>query len=424
MKGSARAVVPRYYFGERPRLRALRRRGSRYLLQTDINQFYPSLYTHTIPWALHTKAACKAALPSKNKGIHLLGNKIDRALQCMNEGQTHGIPIGPDTSLVVAEVLLAAVDVELLRRCPRIIRGFRYVDDYEMSFTTLSDAEKVLTELQGILATYELSLNPRKTRVEELPGPLEDTWGAELGRFPIRAANGPVKQRNDIIGLFSLAFEVAGRHREESVLRYAVARVQNEKVHADAWRTFQNCIIGAVSADPSTMAVALGTLYKVAAAGGHLVSKSPLGESFESIIDRHARRGEGSEVAWALWGALAFGISLSAQCAQLVSAMEDDIVSLLALDADARKIFPPGALDKSIWSKIANQPDVLKSGHWLLAYEAAQHTWLSSPAVATHPVFSLMSNAGVKFYDPARNFPQFPAAAQRLPGGSLPNYYA
>ena len=57
IKTSLRAVVPRYRYGELPRLRALCRRGNRYLLRTDINQFYPSLYTHTIPWALHSKAA-------------------------------------------------------------------------------------------------------------------------------------------------------------------------------------------------------------------------------------------------------------------------------------------------------------------------------------------------------------------------------
>lgn len=127
MKNSPRAVVPRYRFGELPRLRALRRRDARYLLKTDINQFYPTLYTHTVPWALHSKTLCKAQLLKPGKGSHLLGNKIDKALQCLNEGQTHGIPIGPDASLVVAEVLLAAVDAELLNRCGNAICGFRYV---------------------------------------------------------------------------------------------------------------------------------------------------------------------------------------------------------------------------------------------------------------------------------------------------------
>src|SRR5207244_937695 len=45
-----RAVVPRLRLGELPKLRARRWRGARYLLRTDINLFYSSLYTHSIPW--------------------------------------------------------------------------------------------------------------------------------------------------------------------------------------------------------------------------------------------------------------------------------------------------------------------------------------------------------------------------------------
>ena len=342
----------------------------------------------------------------------------------MNEGQTHGIPIGPDASLVVAEVLLAAVDNELLNRCPDLIRGFRYVDDYELSFLRLSDAEQVLTEPQGILASFELSLNPRKTRIEELPKPLEDSWGADLGRFPVRGPGSPTGQRNDIVALFSRALEFASDHPEESILRYTVSRVQNEKVHANAWRAFQNCIMGAAIADLSAIAVALGTLYQVATSGGHTISKSPLSETLESTIDRHARRGEGSEVAWAVWGALAHNVPLSAVAAQAISAMEDDVVALLALDADACGLFPPGALDKQAWTVTTNQSDVLTGEHWLLAYEANQHNWIPSAAVAADPTFSLMSQAGVSFYDCSQNIPQFPKAARGIPGGRLPDYYA
>jgi hypothetical protein len=219
MKNSSRAVVPRYRYAELPRLRALRRRGARYLLRTDINQFYPTLYTHTIPWALHTKQACKAALATAGKGKHLLGSRIDYALQVMNEGQTHGIPIGPDVSLVAAEILLAAADKDLLQRCPSLVQGFRYVDDYELSFAKLRDAEQVLMELQGILTTYELNLNPRKTRIEELPRSLESSWGAELARYMLRDTNHPVGQRNDLMSLFSRAFEIASEHSEESVFQ-------------------------------------------------------------------------------------------------------------------------------------------------------------------------------------------------------------
>jgi hypothetical protein len=422
-KSVPRAIVPRYRYRELPRLRALRRRATRYLLRADINQFYPTLYTHTIPWALHTKQACKAALTA-GKGKPSLGDQIDRALQCMNEGQTHGIPIGPDVCLVAAEVLLAAVDKELLNRCKSLVRGFRYVDDYELSFNILSDAEKVLMELQSIMADYELTLNPRKTRIDELPKAIESNWGAELSRFAIRDSSSPAGQRNDVVALFSRAYEIASLYPEDSVLKYAVSRVQNLDVNSAAWHAFHNCVLGAASADPSTIAVSLGTLHQTAAIGKHSVFKNPLAETFESVIARHAPRGEGSEVAWALWGALAWSVPLGATAAQLVGKMDDSIVALLALDADARKLFPVGALDKQRWAAAVAQSNVLNSEDWLLAYEANQQKWLPCPALAADPIYSKMSTAGVSFYDRSRNAPQFPPAALGFPGGTLADDYA
>ncbi|PYP88300.1 MAG: hypothetical protein DMF61_06835 [Blastocatellia bacterium AA13] len=423
MKNSPRAVVPRYAYRELPRLRALRRRGARYLLRTDIAEFYSTIYTHTIPWALHTKSVCKAAL-KKKKGMPLLGAVVDAALAAMNEGQTHGIPIGPDSSLLLAETLLAAVDKCLIKDYGSLFRGFRYVDDYELSFATLSDAETVLTALQGLLSEYELILNPRKTKIEELPKLLDDEWAIDLGRFNLRDSSSPKGQRNDILALFSRAFEFAEDHPHESVLRYTVGRVRSLDVHANAWRAFQNCLLNAAGADPSTMAGALGTLHLVANAGGHTVFKTALAETFESVIHRHAPRAEGSEVAWALWGALAWSVPLSEETAKLVSKMDDDIVALLALDVDYRDLFPPGTLDRSLWATVVNEPDVLSSQHWLLAYEANQKTWLECPGVAADPIFSGMSKAGVSFYDPSRGAPMFPEAAHALPGGLVPDYYA
>jgi hypothetical protein len=71
------------------------------VLQTDINLFYPSVYAHTMPWAIHGKATAKV-----NRANKLLGNLLDSLVRCGQDQQTIGIPIGPDTSLLLAEILL------------------------------------------------------------------------------------------------------------------------------------------------------------------------------------------------------------------------------------------------------------------------------------------------------------------------------
>ena len=430
MRPSSRAVVARYQFGELKRLRALRRRSSRYLLLTDIDQFYPTIYTHAIPWALHTKNVSKASVRSKErkKGHSgLLGDKIDKALQWMNEGQTHGIPIGPDTSLVVAEILLAAADHALLTKKAADFCGFRFVDDYELSFKSLTAAEETLAELEAILASFELRLNPRKTRIVDLPNQLDSAWSVELKLINIRDKKHPVGQRNDILSLFSRAFDLTTGFPSDPVLRYAISSSQDLDVSASGWRSFHNCVLSAACADPSSLPVALGTLYKVSATGNHTIPKVPLAEVFESVISGHAARAHGSEVAWAIWGALAWDVSLSTTAAQLVDEMEDDeddIVALLAMHASKRGLFPKGSLSKKLWADLVSHPGVLDSEHWLLAYEANQKGWLSAPAVARNRYFSAMSRARISFYRPAERKPQFPTAAKTQPGGTLWADYA
>jgi hypothetical protein len=200
--------------------------------------------------------------------------------------------------------------------------------------------------------------------------------------------------------------------------------MQGISVSTSGWRAFHNCVLSAAAADASTLPVALGTLYEAARRGGHIVPVGPLHEVIESIIAFHAPRAQSSEVAWALWGALAWKVSLSTRSAQLIEAMEDDVVALLALHAANVGLFPPGALAGNMWAALVSQPDALVSDHWLLAYEANQHGWLKTPAVATDPTFAPMSKAKVSFYNPSQVKPQFPKAGRAVPGGNLWSDYA
>jgi len=47
--------------------RVIQAAGSRYRLYTDISRYYSTIYTHSIPWAIHGKAPCKANIKLKKK---------------------------------------------------------------------------------------------------------------------------------------------------------------------------------------------------------------------------------------------------------------------------------------------------------------------------------------------------------------------
>jgi hypothetical protein len=108
--------------------RAARSVGKRFVLTADFSRYYPSIYTHAIPWAIHGKAAARA-------DITLFGNRLDeriRESQDSQDKQTGGIPIGPDTSFLIGEVVAAAIDRRLEDKIGKL-HGTRFVDDYYLS---------------------------------------------------------------------------------------------------------------------------------------------------------------------------------------------------------------------------------------------------------------------------------------------------
>jgi len=110
---TVRAVEATNSLNEQPALRAQRSVGARYLLKTDIARYYPSIYTHSIPWALHTKEKARA-----DTKYALPGNRLDLWMRECQDKQTGGIPIGPDTSYIVSEVIGTAMDLQLLDKLP------------------------------------------------------------------------------------------------------------------------------------------------------------------------------------------------------------------------------------------------------------------------------------------------------------------
>jgi hypothetical protein len=77
----------------------------------DVRAFFHSIYTHAIAWAIHGKEVAK-----QQRGTALYGNLIDLLCRNAQDGQTIGLPVGPDTSRLIAEIVAAAMDVQLQGR--------------------------------------------------------------------------------------------------------------------------------------------------------------------------------------------------------------------------------------------------------------------------------------------------------------------
>lgn len=138
----------------------------KYVLHTDIADCYSSIYTHSIPWAIHTKVKAK-----KNRKNSLLGNAIDNHLQDMSFGQTNGIPQGSVLMDFIAEIVLGYVDLLLTEKLDsKEIKDYhilRFRDDYRIFTNDSFLAEQIAKELSEILSNIGLKLNAEKTNASD-----------------------------------------------------------------------------------------------------------------------------------------------------------------------------------------------------------------------------------------------------------------
>lgn len=193
--------------------------GKRFVVKADISTCFPSIYTHSIPWALVGKATAKQ---NRRNGWY---NKIDKACQNVKYEETHGLLIGPHASNLISEVILTVVDYNLYTKGWRYIRN---IDDYTCYVETKDKAESFITDLIDELAKFDLPLNHKKTKIEELPCSALEYWVRKLNEFDLLTAGGTVDYKQ-ARAYFDLAVELMKSSGENaSVLNYAI-KVLSEK---------------------------------------------------------------------------------------------------------------------------------------------------------------------------------------------------
>ena len=162
----------------------------RFIVATDISRFYHSIYTHSIPWAFHGRAAAKKDRNTRSSNIFL--NRADYILRCGQDGQTIGIPVGPDASRVFAEIVSTAIDLEFEKR-NKIddLTIVRHVDDVLIGVNSHADAEEALSRYREAIREFELDINENKTRIYSNDYHFSEVWPNDVSmRFDF-AINGP-----------------------------------------------------------------------------------------------------------------------------------------------------------------------------------------------------------------------------------------
>ena len=136
------------------------------MLQVDISKCFPSIYTHSIGWAVKNKKLAK----EQPKGS--FDGNFDELMQTTNYRETNGIIIGPEVSRIFAEVILQKIDLNLVDRMSELQYQIsidydfrRYVDDYFIFYCSDRVRIDFMKSLELCLIEYKMYLNEAKTTI-------------------------------------------------------------------------------------------------------------------------------------------------------------------------------------------------------------------------------------------------------------------
>jgi len=327
--------------------------NKRFYVNTDISNFYPSIYSHSIPWALVGFNIAK-----KNRGSKKWFNKIDSCQRQIKRSETNGVPIGPATSNIVSEAILARVDKKLDRDG---FVFFRFIDDYTAYCQTYKEAERFIRRLSEELSKYKLLLNIKKTKIEQLPTTTSPEWIVDL------TTRKPEKEKlipTNAIRFLDYAVNKQFSSPDGSVLKYAAKSIindvkNNKDVGADTVLLILQYVLGLCIKYPILLPL-LDILFKEV--------PPSLGNKFVDqllkILDEHATNRRSDAMAWSLYYINSFSAAIPRKVAKKVLRSED-CISILFL-----------YLSKQYESEVVefcnslNKSDLfLLDQYWLLLYQ-------------------------------------------------------
>lgn len=192
--------------------------GSKYRVKADIANFYPSIYTHSVTWV----SAGREAGFNKRGQVDIFNN-IDRILGACQDKETIGLPVGPDTSAIIAEYILSGVDKQIKK-----YTFLRFIDDYECYCKTYDQAEQFIIDLSSALDSYRLRLNSKKTEITQSPFPINPPWLTSIKLLESLVSDVVEKQHVDrIISFLDNAIVMTNKYPDGSPLKYTLKILSN-----------------------------------------------------------------------------------------------------------------------------------------------------------------------------------------------------
>jgi hypothetical protein len=339
--------------------------GSQFVVEADIAACFPSIYTHSIPWALNGKAEAK-----KKTGIaKLAGNLLDKCTQNTRDKQTNGLLIGPHASNIVSEIILTRIDTAL--QASGFKKVVRHVDDYRFFANTFEEAELFLKVLGLKLREYEMSLNEKKTRILELPRPSEENWRLVLNRF-LFPKNEELRF-SFIRSFLDLALECSQALGRSTPLNYAIKTIaggdEPRKLNPRAKRMYAQEAMNLALAYPYLAPLLDEFVFDMY---WHEGLKPRIADFATSLVKLGVRKLYPDSIAHALYFVLKHDLTLDLKDEALIEivALDDCVTNVLLLEYAKRHKRAKVKSAITTRAKLLMTEDSReKDKHWLLVYQ-------------------------------------------------------
>jgi hypothetical protein len=370
-------------------------RHERYVT-ADIRAFFHSVYTHAIPWAIYGKDWAK-----QNRQIQHYGNLLDLYCRNAQDGQTIGLPVGPDTSRLIAEIVASGVDNELAKIVDIEDQdASRYIDDYTIAVDSGQSGDSVISAVRQAAAIFELELNNDKSEVHFT------SMRPSTGWKEAAITHTPRTERSikAFLRFFYEVGRVCNEHPELNVEKFAFQHARSSFVNCDDWGGLQSHLINAYRRN-STLISSLVEFVILREVEHGDVDRTKLQGFLERRLPELAQENRTGEVIWLLLLVIRLKIKISSERVSPLFRLENSMIALMATYASHQGLIS-GAVDHSFWNRHLTQQG-LRSPMWLYAYESIRNGTNPSKDetfIEDDPFFSLLLRRNIEFFDPSRGY--------------------
>lgn len=369
----------------------------RFVARTDISRFYHTIYTHSIPWAVHGRAVAKA--DRKPASANCYANRLDLIVRAGQDGQTIGVPVGPDASRYVAEIIGTAIDQEFVRRgghqnCDVI----RHVDDVWIGADTHAAAEEALWRYREAIRFFELDINETKTAIYSDNFSFSDTWPTDIAakfEFASNALDRRIPER--LRAALEYAFSLTSKNNDDGILKYTLRYLDRSNFAATQWPVVEPFLKrAAVHFGHSIDYVARIIVWRHLAFRDLVTAEwSPI---LVAILDRHGRLGNDGEVSWTLYAAIRLGVEIPIGTANIIVQNCGPLTVMALLSCVEQALVAPEVFEAAT-EIVANETG--SGPYWPLLLEWRSRQWVGSENLAiNNELIEDLAQQGITLFAP------------------------